>query len=166
MKPELRLEDSIILSTSRCTSAPPTFAALVAGWPIEFHSCQTTSVRGSAPGLSADGIHFTVYLHHKATLVLEAVATDKSQESGRDKICACSADRNVTNNSPHTALKQTDDDWIRSSPAMPGTSAVLLFFTRTSSCFLISLQRHRALKYRARQWMNSLIQQRSQTAKN
>lgn len=67
MKPELRLEDSIILSTSLCSCAPPTLAALVAAWPTQFHSCQTTSVCSSAPGLSADDIHIAINLHHKAT---------------------------------------------------------------------------------------------------
>lgn len=38
--------------------------------------------------------------------------------------------------------------------------------TSISLCFLISLQRHRALKYRARQRMDSLIQQRAQRPKD
>lgn len=70
MKPELRLEDSITpLPRSVSVLLQLSLLWWLVGWPIEFHSCQTASVCSSAPGLSADDIHITIYLHHKETLV-------------------------------------------------------------------------------------------------
>lgn len=107
MNTELRVEDLMIPSTSLCISTPLTSTTLLAGWPTECHSCQTTSVFSSAPGLSADDTHITINLHHKATFVLDSVTTHYSQVTillywQRQNIYACSAFMNMKNDIPPT----------------------------------------------------------------